>query len=713
MRSKLWTKISGLFVFAGVALGCATGAVMNNDMHKVSAEETVSTITFDDTSKRTTYSTEIQTWVENGITVTNEKNVSSNDVADYINPARFYAGSSLEISVTSGNIAKLVFKTTESKYATALVASAGIGSTNSTVATIIPTETSSTFTVATFTAQVRVSYIDVTITTGAVAKVESLALTIDDGYTTEYESTDGDFSRENLTVIATLDDKTTKDVSELSTFEFDKEFAVGTFTLGITATYQTVKSNKATISVTVTKAAASNTSGLEAGTYYIKLNSEYYISGISSGTGKTSTNVADALEFVFTLAGPDLWTIKNNDKYMSIGTSSKSLTLVSTETLLSVSTLGSGYAIKSESGARGLAWYEQGSDVRTYATATEVILEAVGSEPVLPPEPDTPEEPLTCAEAKVVADGQTVTVRGVVAAFYDGKCFLMIDKETSEGLIVYEYNHTLSVGDQVLVTGQLTTYNGLKEVAKGCEITTESTGHVVTPRVVDLETETDLSQHITDYVTVKNMKYNGDVLDTTLDSGITINTEGLVVRSNKYDKAHRAIWNDAFANYKDLTSTVVFDFTGIMGVHSGTPQLLLGSTAVIDVNEYVTFVNYMNETVKDVCGTDPETVTGETWTTAETLFGYLSAEEKATFKALAADQEGTAEQQAAARYDQIVAKRAAKDFAGRDTGATSNRVTSILNNNNNNLVLIIVIASSLVAVAAIAFIYYRKRQLNK
>ncbi len=59
---------------------------------------TSATITFDTTDKRTEYSTEIQVWVENGITVTNDKDASTSNVGNYSNPARFYAGSKLTIA---------------------------------------------------------------------------------------------------------------------------------------------------------------------------------------------------------------------------------------------------------------------------------------------------------------------------------------------------------------------------------------------------------------------------------------------------------------------------------------------------------------------------------------------------------------------------------------------------------------------------------------
>ena len=61
------------------------------------ASESKATISFADTANRTEFSTTVQVWVQNGITVTNNKASSSSDVADYSNPARFYKGSNVTI----------------------------------------------------------------------------------------------------------------------------------------------------------------------------------------------------------------------------------------------------------------------------------------------------------------------------------------------------------------------------------------------------------------------------------------------------------------------------------------------------------------------------------------------------------------------------------------------------------------------------------------
>ena len=72
------------------------------------------TIDFSDKANRTEFSTEIQVWEQNGIKVTNNKAASTSNVADYANPARFYASSELIIE-GANNIAKVVITTAGSK----------------------------------------------------------------------------------------------------------------------------------------------------------------------------------------------------------------------------------------------------------------------------------------------------------------------------------------------------------------------------------------------------------------------------------------------------------------------------------------------------------------------------------------------------------------------------------------------------------------------
>ena len=121
------------------------------------------TLVFDDVTKRTEYSSDRQVWTENGITLTNNKESSTNPVADYANPARFYAGSNIIVEC-DGNIEKIVFNCNNASYATALKNSIGETATvNDKVVTVELDGSANEYTVAKLTAQVRIDSLTVTL----------------------------------------------------------------------------------------------------------------------------------------------------------------------------------------------------------------------------------------------------------------------------------------------------------------------------------------------------------------------------------------------------------------------------------------------------------------------------------------------------------------------------------------------------------------------
>ena len=74
------------------------------------------TISFADKGNRTEFTSEIQVWEQNGITVTNNKGGSTNAVADYAGPARFYKNS--ELIIAYSGITKIVIACNSTSYAT-------------------------------------------------------------------------------------------------------------------------------------------------------------------------------------------------------------------------------------------------------------------------------------------------------------------------------------------------------------------------------------------------------------------------------------------------------------------------------------------------------------------------------------------------------------------------------------------------------------------
>ena len=73
------------------------------------ATEKTVTLSFANTSKRESQTTLQQVWKCDGVTFTNNKASSTNDVIDSSNPVRLYANSQVIIEATGG-ITKIVFK---------------------------------------------------------------------------------------------------------------------------------------------------------------------------------------------------------------------------------------------------------------------------------------------------------------------------------------------------------------------------------------------------------------------------------------------------------------------------------------------------------------------------------------------------------------------------------------------------------------------------
>ena len=147
----------------------------------VVAEEV--TLSFDSkASNRAEYSTSKQVWVDNTaspkIVFTNLKAQSQNDVADYENPVRCYAGSSITIETIIGyKITKIVATCGSDKYATDLKESiGGEASVSSSVVTIIPTQQGLSYFVESLNAQVRIKTLNVTIEVdGGAAETPSIS----------------------------------------------------------------------------------------------------------------------------------------------------------------------------------------------------------------------------------------------------------------------------------------------------------------------------------------------------------------------------------------------------------------------------------------------------------------------------------------------------------------------------------------------------------
>lgn len=120
------------------------------------------TLSFADKAYRTVFTTSQQVWEQNGVILTNDKAKSTNNVADYAKPARFYANSSITLTAP-GNIKTIVFDCSSTSYATALKNSIGSTATaSSDKVTVSLDGTTDLFSIASLSAQVRMDTITVT-----------------------------------------------------------------------------------------------------------------------------------------------------------------------------------------------------------------------------------------------------------------------------------------------------------------------------------------------------------------------------------------------------------------------------------------------------------------------------------------------------------------------------------------------------------------------
>lgn len=153
------------FVTIVMAFACLFSAPTIN---VASAAEATATLTFDNTSKRTSFSTTTQVWEENGIVFTNNKSSSTSNVADYAKPVRLYKSSEIVVEY-SADITKIVFDCNSNSYATELKNSIGSTATasNDKVTVTLATPAKS-FTIAKLSAQVRMDAITITYEAGCL-----------------------------------------------------------------------------------------------------------------------------------------------------------------------------------------------------------------------------------------------------------------------------------------------------------------------------------------------------------------------------------------------------------------------------------------------------------------------------------------------------------------------------------------------------------------
>ena len=248
-------------------------------------------MSFADKSARISLSTEAQVWQQNGITFTNSKGSSTSNVADYGNPVRLYKSSSIEIAIEEGlTISQIVFTCNSASYATALANSITSGaavSVSEKMVTVVPTEESNSFAVATLSAQVRVNELTVTYASNVVsgATLSKPVASVEPG--TIYNTTTVELSSESEgTIHYTIDG--TEPTAESAVYS--EAFAVSEF--GVTTVIKAVVINGDEYSDVATFSYAL---GVAAPVFSIEGGVYEKLSGANALTFSTETNGATIL----------------------------------------------------------------------------------------------------------------------------------------------------------------------------------------------------------------------------------------------------------------------------------------------------------------------------------------------------------------------------------------------------------------------------------
>ena len=135
------------------------------------------TLSFASDAQRVSLTSDKQVWEQNGITFTNNKASSITAVADYSNPVRLYANSSVTIEAAK-NIAKIEFTCNASSYASALQNSiVGGATTDGSVVTVTLASPAKSYTVSNLSAQVRLNSLTVYFETDCKHTITTTATT--------------------------------------------------------------------------------------------------------------------------------------------------------------------------------------------------------------------------------------------------------------------------------------------------------------------------------------------------------------------------------------------------------------------------------------------------------------------------------------------------------------------------------------------------------
>ena len=320
---------------------------------------------------------------------------------------------------------------------------------------------------------------------------------------------------------------------------------------------------------------------------------------------------------------------------------------------------------------------------------------------------------LSVKEAKETIDvGNTAYVRGIVFAEYGASVY--IADEDGTGMQLYSYDDLgVNVGEEVVVTGTMATYNNGLQLSNPEILSHEATSKTVAPiKVTYDELNDDLCNSL---ISLENMVYHSG---TSTSQNIYFYENGdsskqYVLYNNKTSSSYRTELAAAMKDWQEDVTTVT-----LVGPHirfNSTLEMNLTSATTYEVDKVDTFArSFIANLTCDPTGQTAPSV--EEWNTLAEEFALLSEEEKALFKQETSDNELI--NAVTEKYDYILGKYTDETYTNfMERTITPSPVNSglapVFNQTNNIIIIVSVCVLAISAIGVFIVISKKRKEIKK